>query len=157
MFCGPNYLRGVLHRVNRVMLSLTVFTSSPLTLLLLPALGPEVITVCLHTGSNEPMETYSGSLSDHSTFDFWTFLLSFMILMILMIPTCLLKTTGVRQDNPTTHACCFSNPHKNVTPSPLYNPSIRHFTKGSPDRFLTIIYRWVHDNVRWRMSQSVKD
>lgn len=136
------------------MLSLTVFTSSPLPLPLLPALGPEVITVCLHTDSNEPMETYSGSLSDHSTFDFWTSLLSFMV---LMIPTCLPKTTGGRQDNPTTRACWFSNPHRNVTLSPLYIPLIRHFIKRSSDQFLRIIYKWVHDNMRWRMRQSVKD
>lgn len=135
------------------MLSLTVFTSSPLPLLLLPALGPEVITVCLHTDSNEPMETYSESLSDHSTFDFWTFLLSFMILMIL---TCLLKTTGGHQDNPTTRACWFHNPHRNVTLSPLYIPSIRHFIKASPDQFLRINDRRALGNVGWKTRQSVK-
>lgn len=128
MFCGPNYLRGVLQGVNRVMFSLTTFTSSPSPLLLLAALGPEVITVCLHTDSNEPMEAYSGS--DHSTFDFWTFLLPFTI---LMIPKCLLKTTCSFQDNPTTCAtCCFSNPHRNVT---LYIASIRHFIEGIPDEY----------------------
>lgn len=42
------------------MLSLIVFTSSPLPLPLLPALGPEVITVCLHTDSNEPTENFQG-------------------------------------------------------------------------------------------------
>ena len=51
---------GCLQRVNRVMLSLIVFTSSPLPLPLLPALGPEVITVCLHTDSNEPTENFQG-------------------------------------------------------------------------------------------------
>ncbi|XP_041792395.1 versican core protein-like [Chelmon rostratus] len=69
VFYGSNYLRGVVQKVNRVMLSLTTITSSPLPLPLLPALGPEVITVCLHTDSNEPSNALSiirpvtGSLS----------------------------------------------------------------------------------------------
>lgn len=95
--------------------SVTCFTPQARNLLSwnsITALGPEVITVCLHTDSNEPMENYSGTLSDHSTFDIWTCLLSFMI---LMISTQLLKTTGGRQDNPTTRASWFSNPHRNVT------------------------------------------
>lgn len=133
MFFGPNYLMRVFQSVNRIMLSLTVFTSSPLQ----PALGPEVIAVCLYTDSNEPMETCSGSLFDHSTFDFWTSWLSFII---LMIPLCLLKTTGGRQDNPTTRSCWFSNPLKNVTLSYIH-PINKVFYKGEQRECQRVIYR----------------
>lgn len=113
MFCGPKNPKGVLLRVNRVILSLTVFTSSPFHLSL-PASGPEVITVCLHTDSNEPTESYSESISDHSTFDFWT------SLPPSMIPTRLLKTTGGRQDNPTTHGFAGLVIPTGMSHSPLY-------------------------------------
>lgn len=95
LFCGPNYPKGVWQRLMRLC-CLTVFTSSPLPLPLLPALGPEVITVCLHTDNNELMESRSQSFSDHSTFDFWTSLLFFVFRLRWYLHVCRRPRVGTR-------------------------------------------------------------
>lgn len=120
---------------------------------LLPALGPEVITVCLHTDSNEAGEIYS--LSDYSTF--W--LLDPPAVFYNLDDTyivCWWPRVAARII--PQHALAGLIIPAGMSHSPLPDPSIRLFIQRSPDRPLKIICRRVHDNVIWgMMRQTGKD